>query len=105
MEYKCFRPVRLSSSSATQTLPDSDGQLSEKVPAKAIELAIMLNWNSQKNHHMDTSLYKYLMGQIKQNKPIYILVFCFFCADLPKFYIRPAASSDSQHFARSLNLH
>ena len=36
---KYFRPVGLSSSSTTPTLPDPDGLLSERVPAKAIELA------------------------------------------------------------------
>ena len=37
---KYFRPVgSLSSSSTTQTLPDPEGLLSERVPAKAIELA------------------------------------------------------------------
>ena len=36
---KYFKPVRSSSSSITQTLPDPDGPLSERVPAKAIELA------------------------------------------------------------------
>ena len=35
---KYFRPVE-SSSSTTPTLPDPDGLLSERVPAKAIELA------------------------------------------------------------------
>ena len=34
-----FRPVGSSLSSTTQTLPDLDGPLSEKVPAKAIKLA------------------------------------------------------------------
>ena len=36
---KYFRPVRSSSSLTTPTLPDPDGPLSERVPAKAIELA------------------------------------------------------------------
>ena len=36
---KYFRPVGSSSSLTTQTLPDLDGPLSERVPAKAIELA------------------------------------------------------------------
>ena len=36
---KYFRPVGSSSSLTTQTLPDPDGLLSERVPAKAIELA------------------------------------------------------------------
>jgi len=36
---KYFKPVRSSSSFTTQTLPDLDGPLNEKVPAKAIELA------------------------------------------------------------------
>jgi len=36
---KYFKPVGLSSSFTTQTLPDPDGPLNEKVPAKAIELA------------------------------------------------------------------
>ena len=36
---KYFRPVRLSSSLTTPILPDPDGLLSERVPAKAIELA------------------------------------------------------------------
>ena len=36
---KYFRPVGSSSSSTTPTLPDPDGPLSERVPAKAIELA------------------------------------------------------------------
>ena len=35
---KYFKPVGSSSSSTTQTLPDPDGPLSERVPAKAIEL-------------------------------------------------------------------
>ena len=36
---KYFRPVRSSSSLTTPILPDLDGPLSERVPAKAIELA------------------------------------------------------------------
>ena len=36
---KYFRPVKLSSSSTTPTLPDPDGSLSERVSAKAIESA------------------------------------------------------------------
>ena len=36
---KYFKPVTLSSSSNFLTLPDPNGPLSEKVPAKAIELA------------------------------------------------------------------
>ena len=36
---KYFRPVGSSSSLTTPTLPDPDGPLSERVPAKAIELA------------------------------------------------------------------
>ena len=36
---KSFRRVGLSSSSTTPTLSDLDGPLSERVPAKAIELA------------------------------------------------------------------
>ena len=36
---KYFRPVGSSPSSTTATLPDPDGPLSERVPAKAIELA------------------------------------------------------------------
>ena len=36
---KYFRPVRSSLSSTTPTLPDTDGPLSERVPAKAIEMA------------------------------------------------------------------
>ena len=37
--FKYFRPVGLSSSSTTPTLPDMEGPLSERVLAKAIELA------------------------------------------------------------------
>ena len=36
---KYFRPIRSSSPSTTPTLPDPDGPLSERVPAKAIQLA------------------------------------------------------------------
>ena len=36
---KYFRPVGSSSSSTTPTLPDPNGPLSERVPAKAIEMA------------------------------------------------------------------
>ena len=35
---KYFRPVGSSLSSTTPTLPDPDGPLSERVPAKAIEV-------------------------------------------------------------------
>ena len=37
--FKYFRPVGSLSSSTIPTLPDPDGPLSERVPAKAIELA------------------------------------------------------------------
>jgi len=37
--FKYFKPVESSSSFTTQTLPDPDGPLNEKVPAKAIDLA------------------------------------------------------------------
>jgi len=36
---KYFKPVRLSLSFTTQTLPDPDSPLNEKVPAKTIKLA------------------------------------------------------------------
>lgn len=50
---KYFRPVGLLSSSTTQTLPDLDGLLSDRGPAKAIKLAYAEVWNSLKNCHID----------------------------------------------------
>ena len=48
-----MRPVGSSSSSTTPTLPDPDDLLSERVPAKAIELA---NHHVDEDCHMDTVL-------------------------------------------------
>ena len=48
---KYFRPVGLLLSSTTPTLPDLDGPLSGRVPAKAIELANAKVKQSKESSH------------------------------------------------------